>query len=131
MEVLRCGLPATTNISSMFGIEILCLIQNEDTLINKTSHLSYLIVCNRCLDTLTSVIVVTISWIFFCNAIDNSFSHLWSLKYFFIKCRAKTNLKGRNMVSEFRIFYLFLFLFLKPLLKWLGHMYQIGLTNGF
>ena len=41
----------------MFGIGISCLVQNEDTSVNKDSHSS----CNCCVDSLTSVIAFTIS----------------------------------------------------------------------
>ena len=95
--MLRRGLPLTTNISSMFEIGISCVVQNEDTSINKDIHSSSLITCNRCLDTLTRSIAFTISWFFyffyfFCNAIDDSFV---IPKMFFIKYRAKTNSKDR------------------------------------
>ena len=91
----------------MLKAGISCVVQNEDTSVNKDIHLSSFITCNRCLNTLTKSIAFTISLFiylfFFGNAIDNSFV---IPKMFFIKCRAKTNSKDRidlitNQASTF------------------------------
>ena len=90
--MLRRGLPLTTNISFMFKIGISCVVQNEGTSVNKDIHSSFLITCNRCLDTLTRSIAFTISWFFFSMLL---ITHLWSLKYFLSSVEQKTNSKNR------------------------------------
>ena len=76
----------------MFKIGISCVVQNEDTLVNKYIHSSSLITCNRCLDTLTRSIALLYLDFFFGNAVNNSFV---ISKMFFIKCKVKTNSKDR------------------------------------